>query len=231
MAITLDLGSAVVYKHANWARSCENLSYVICEQQRRRSACASAQSDQHLCCSLLRQYDMYTCYIQSVRILASFCSWVGWFESYLVKHLRRHIFAWCGSIVRSTWKISTHLCIKTANMKASFNPNLSNGLSHHYHLDESTFNFRGIRSIFFFIFISIFIEIPVSSVNPDEQRLRRLICVCTVCLCPKNRTPGLYGLTVRWNKMSTQQQDPFWKNKAGMYTLRTHCDEHIGQKS
>ena len=26
---------------------------AICEQQRRRSACASAQSDQHLCCSLL----------------------------------------------------------------------------------------------------------------------------------------------------------------------------------
>ena len=25
---------------------------VICEQQRRRSACASAQSDQRLCCSL-----------------------------------------------------------------------------------------------------------------------------------------------------------------------------------
>ena len=30
------------------------LSYAICEQQRRRSACASAQSDQRLCCSLLR---------------------------------------------------------------------------------------------------------------------------------------------------------------------------------
>ena len=28
--------------------------YAICEQQRRRSACASAQSDQHLCCSLPR---------------------------------------------------------------------------------------------------------------------------------------------------------------------------------
>ena len=26
--------------------------YAICEQQRRRSACASAQSDQRLCCSL-----------------------------------------------------------------------------------------------------------------------------------------------------------------------------------
>ena len=36
-----------------WARSCENVSYAICEQQRRRSACASAQSDHRLCCSLL----------------------------------------------------------------------------------------------------------------------------------------------------------------------------------
>ena len=37
-----------------WATSCENVSYAICEQQRCRSACASAQSDQHLCCSLPR---------------------------------------------------------------------------------------------------------------------------------------------------------------------------------
>ena len=36
-----------------WARPCENVSDTICEQQRCRSACASAQSDQHLCCSLL----------------------------------------------------------------------------------------------------------------------------------------------------------------------------------
>ena len=36
-----------------WAGPWENVSYVTCEQQRRRSACASAQSDQHLCCSLL----------------------------------------------------------------------------------------------------------------------------------------------------------------------------------
>ena len=38
----------------NWARPCENVSYAICEQQRCRSACASALSDQHLFCSLLR---------------------------------------------------------------------------------------------------------------------------------------------------------------------------------
>ena len=37
-----------------WATSWENLSYAICKQQRRRSACASAQSDQHHCCSLHR---------------------------------------------------------------------------------------------------------------------------------------------------------------------------------
>ena len=41
---------------------------------------------------------MYTYYIQSFKILASFCSWAGWFESYLVKNPRRHVFAWCGSI-------------------------------------------------------------------------------------------------------------------------------------
>ena len=40
---------------------------------------------------------MYTCSIQSFKILASFCSWAGWFESYQVENSRRHIFAWCGS--------------------------------------------------------------------------------------------------------------------------------------
>ena len=38
-----------------------------------------------------------TCYIQSFKILANFCNWAGWFESYLVEKKRRHIFAWCGS--------------------------------------------------------------------------------------------------------------------------------------
>ena len=34
----------------------------------------------------------------------------------------------------------------------SFNPYLMNGFSHHYHLDESTFIFRGVRSDFSLIF-------------------------------------------------------------------------------
>ena len=41
-------------KPSNWATSWENLLHSICKQQRRRSACASAQSDQCLYCSLLK---------------------------------------------------------------------------------------------------------------------------------------------------------------------------------
>ena len=70
------------------------------------------QSDQHLCCSLLRQYDMYTCYIQGLRILTGFCSWAGWFESYLVKHLRRHIFAWCGSFYNVVGLVTIIACFQ-----------------------------------------------------------------------------------------------------------------------
>ena len=32
------------------------------------------------------------------------------------------------------------------------NPYITNGLAHHYHLGESTLNFRGIRSNFEFLF-------------------------------------------------------------------------------
>ena len=58
--------------------------YVICEQQRRRSVCTSAQSDQRLCCSLSGCYNTSTCYSQNFKNLASLCSWTGRFESYLV---------------------------------------------------------------------------------------------------------------------------------------------------
>ena len=58
-----------------WTTSWEELFYAICEQQNRRSACASAQSDQHLSCILPRQ---------NFKTLASFWSRAGRFESYLV---------------------------------------------------------------------------------------------------------------------------------------------------
>ena len=45
------------------------MSYAICEQQRRRSAYTSAQSDQRLCCSLPRQNDTSSLYIRNFKIL------------------------------------------------------------------------------------------------------------------------------------------------------------------
>ena len=56
-----DIPSASFGCITTWVRSCENMSYAICKQQRSRSACASAQSDQHLCCSLLRSIDSMIC--------------------------------------------------------------------------------------------------------------------------------------------------------------------------
>ena len=59
-------------------------AFAICEQQRRRSACASVQSDQRLCYSLLRQ-DNTSCFnIQNFKPLASFYCCAGRFEPYLV---------------------------------------------------------------------------------------------------------------------------------------------------
>ena len=53
--------------HIIWARSCENVSYAICKQQRCRSACASAQSDSTF---------VVRCLDSTIRILA--ISKVSW---------------------------------------------------------------------------------------------------------------------------------------------------------
>ena len=45
-----------------------------CEQQRFRPACASAQSDQHLCYSLIGKYHVKTGYKRNFTILSSLCS-------------------------------------------------------------------------------------------------------------------------------------------------------------
>ena len=68
----------------NWASSREKLSSGVCEQQRRRPACASAQSDQRLCYSLFGKYHINACYKWNFNFLASHCSWAGWFESHFV---------------------------------------------------------------------------------------------------------------------------------------------------
>ena len=66
------------------------LVYAICQQQRRRSVCASAQSDQCFCFCCLDS--IITCYSRNFKTLASLCSWAGWFESYLIKHPEDRFF-------------------------------------------------------------------------------------------------------------------------------------------
>ena len=63
----------------NWASTRVNLSSGVCEQQRRRPACAYAQSDQRLCRSYIGKYHVKTGYMRNFNFIASLCSWAGWF--------------------------------------------------------------------------------------------------------------------------------------------------------
>ena len=50
------------------------------EKQSHRSACASAQADQWLCCSLSINNTSCTWWIQNLQILTCLCSWADWVE-------------------------------------------------------------------------------------------------------------------------------------------------------
>ena len=54
---------------------------VVCEQQRCRPACASAQADQRLCYSFIEKHNTQTCHKWNLDFLASLHGWAGWFES------------------------------------------------------------------------------------------------------------------------------------------------------
>ena len=94
-----------------WASMRENLSSVVCKQQRGRPACASAQSDQRLCYSLFGKFHMWTCYRWNLNFLASLCSWGDWLEtSYIGNpedrfcHMEAHIQAWTKGMI---WTLET----------------------------------------------------------------------------------------------------------------------------
>ena len=69
-----------------------------------------------------------------------------------------------------------------------------NVISHPYHLDESIYISRGIRSNFF---ISFFDEIHVSKQN--SPRWDAAFCSITSDACPINRMPGSYGFNFEPN--------------------------------
>ena len=87
--------------------------------------------------------------------------------------------------------------------KTVLNPYLPNGLVHPLKLDESISNFRvsGVL-LFSFIFILSLIEIHgIIQCRFWSGVLQSLIWVCTVCLCPKNGTLGLYGFKIAQIKL------------------------------
>ena len=61
--------------------------FGVGNQQRRRPACASAQSNQRHCFSLIGMYCIKTCYKWNFTILASICGWADWFESHFIRNL------------------------------------------------------------------------------------------------------------------------------------------------
>ena len=71
------------------------------------------------------------------------------------------------------------------------NPHLLSGLFHPYQLDDP-FPILGVFGVLFH-FYSISNRYSCWQ-TVKTLRMRRLIWVCTVCLCPKNGTLGLYGL-------------------------------------
>ena len=64
------------------------------------------------------------------------------------------------------------------------------------HLDQYISDLM-VVGLYFFIFIQTVIEHCKQILETLIRRrgVRRLILVCTVCLRPTKRTPGLYGLT------------------------------------
>ena len=63
-----------------WALTGEKLSSGIWDQQKRRPACTSSQSDQCLCYSFIGKHHIWACYRWTFNFLASLCSWGDSFE-------------------------------------------------------------------------------------------------------------------------------------------------------
>ena len=108
--VKLSTKSLPYHKQSNFYLGVPYMSHVmrkpvfgICEQQRCRSACASAQSDQRLYCSLLRWYNTSSFYIRNFKPVASLCSWAGFVWVLLHRKSRRQVFLWCGSYNTLCW--------------------------------------------------------------------------------------------------------------------------------
>ena len=85
---------------------------------------------------------------------------------------------------------------------------LTNEFSHHYQLDESTYIFRGVRSDFYFLSHFSMKFLCANRIAPDgTPRSARHIWDYAVCLCPTNRTPGLYELMTVGDMVTNDSDD------------------------
>ena len=60
-----------------WDSTRKDLTFVACEQQVCRPACAFAQSDQRLCYLQSSKYSGRTCFMQDYNVLTSLSRWTG----------------------------------------------------------------------------------------------------------------------------------------------------------
>ena len=105
-------------------------AYAIYEKQRRRSACASVQSDLHLCFHCLDCIISLAATFAISWLLSCFCSWAARFESYLVEN-PEDIFLWRGSkvkVINSAWVLVYRCTIWRICIWATTWQNQQNGM-------------------------------------------------------------------------------------------------------
>ena len=101
------------------------------------------------------------------------------------------------------------------------NPLMTNGFTHRYNLDESTF-ILGASGVILIFLNPFFDEITLSKQNSQRcdaaelgsRVLRRHIWGYTVCLCPTKWTPGLYELIERFTRNISAAS---WENQQFAY--------------
>ena len=114
-----------------------------------------------------------------MKILASLCSWAGWFECYPVANFRRHIFAWRGSNNLNPILISallSHLFYRSISIWAPSSEFVSSSILSWNILTVHAQPFRGARDLAFCL------KVPLDSLlvwassggSGETARMRRL---------------------------------------------------------
>ena len=192
--------------------------YGIREQQRCRSACASAQSDQCLYCLLPGKYNTSTCYIRNFKNLASLCNWAGQFKSYPVANSQTQVFSWHDSnephhepnheppVFGGCDQARLKPVCTVTEVSKSFTI-----------LDISTAGII-LSTVWFMVFSTSFSLIPSKRIKPDKQNIQGLLYYLSFFLILP--TEKRY-----WARIS-ENQFLHWKLHAFYSAILTSCSRH-----